>query len=69
MPTFSACFGEVFMPHKPKVYADLLYNKIKKHNVQCWLVNTGWIGGRYGVGNVIFISNLENQHRHHKEVD
>ena len=51
-PTFSACFGEAFLPLKPSAYADLLLEKIKKHNVNVWLVNTGWTGGRYGVGKV-----------------
>jgi phosphoenolpyruvate carboxykinase (ATP) len=66
-PTFSACFGEAFMPMSPQVYADLLFDKIHKHNVKVWLVNTGWTGGRYGVGkvNVSFI--LENQHLEHKK--
>jgi len=49
-PTFSHCFGSPFMPMRPKVYADLLRKKIKNHNVNCWLVNTGWTGGPYGVG-------------------
>jgi phosphoenolpyruvate carboxykinase (ATP) len=49
-PTFSHCFGSPFMPMRPKVYADLLRKKIKDHNVNCWLVNTGWTGGPYGVG-------------------
>ncbi len=48
--TFSACFGAPFMPQRPTVYAKLLGEKIKKHNVRCWLVNTGWTGGPYGVG-------------------
>lgn len=47
---FSACFGAPFMAHKPGVYAKLLEEKISKHKVQCWLVNTGWSGGPYGVG-------------------
>jgi hypothetical protein len=51
-PTFSACFGEAFLPLKPQVYADLLYKKIHEHKVNVWLVNTGWTGGRYGVGKV-----------------
>jgi phosphoenolpyruvate carboxykinase (ATP) len=51
-PTFSACFGEAFLPLKPQAYADLLYQKIHDHGVNVWLVNTGWIGGRYGVGKV-----------------
>ena len=48
--TFSACFGAPFMPMHPSVYAKLLGERIKKHNAQCWLINTGWSGGPYGVG-------------------
>lgn len=48
--TFSACFGAPFMALHPSVYADLLRTKINEHNVTCWLVNTGWTGGPYGVG-------------------
>jgi phosphoenolpyruvate carboxykinase (ATP) len=51
-PTFSACFGEAFLPLKPQVYADLLLDKINKHGTNVWLVNTGWTGGRYGYGKV-----------------
>lgn len=53
--TFSACFGGPFMVHHPYYYADLLKRKIKKYNVNCWLVNTGWIGGPYGIGKRISI--------------
>ncbi|MGA9115564.1 MAG: phosphoenolpyruvate carboxykinase (ATP) [Bacteroidota bacterium] len=53
--TFSACFGGPFMVHHPGFYADLLRRKILRHNVHCWLVNTGWIGGAYGVGKRISI--------------
>ena len=48
--TFSACFGEPFMVHSPTVYAKLLGDKIASHNVNVWLVNTGWSGGPFGVG-------------------
>ena len=48
--TFSACFGKAFLPLHPGKYAELLGEKIKKHNVNIWLVNTGWTGGPYGVG-------------------
>lgn len=48
--TFSACFGEPFMVQTPTVYAELLGEKIAKHDVNVWLVNTGWSGGPYGVG-------------------
>ncbi len=50
-PEFSACFGEPFMPMHPGVYADLLSAKMEEHNANCWLINTGWSGGSYGVGN------------------
>jgi phosphoenolpyruvate carboxykinase (ATP) len=53
--TFSACFGAPFMPLHPGVYAEILGEKIKRHKVNCWLVNTGWIGGPYGVGKRISI--------------
>jgi len=48
--TFSACFGAPFMVHHPYKYAEMLKNKMLKHNTQCWLVNTGWTGGPYGIG-------------------
>lgn len=48
--TFSACFGEPFMVHDPTVYAEMLSEKIKKHNADVWLINTGWSGGPYGIG-------------------
>ncbi|HEG0496846.1 TPA: phosphoenolpyruvate carboxykinase (ATP) [Campylobacter jejuni] len=48
--TFSACFGEPFMPLHPTVYARLLGEKIEKHEANVYLVNTGWSGGSYGVG-------------------
>lgn len=52
-PVFSTCFGAPFMPMKPAVYGDMLADKIDTHNAKCWLVNTGWIGGAYGVGSRI----------------
>ena len=52
---FSTCFGAPFMSLHPSVYADMLGEKIAKHNVSCWLVNTGWTGGPYGVGQRIEI--------------
>jgi len=54
--TFSACFGAPFMALPPRRYADLLREKIQRHRVTCWLVNTGWTGGPYGVGSRIKIS-------------
>lgn len=53
--TFSACFGGPFMVHHPSFYADLLKRKILRYGVNCWLVNTGWIGGPYGIGKRISI--------------
>jgi phosphoenolpyruvate carboxykinase (ATP) len=48
--TFSTCFGSPFLPLRPKIYAEMLGRRLREHNAQCWLVNTGWQGGPYGVG-------------------
>ncbi|WP_034919758.1 phosphoenolpyruvate carboxykinase (ATP) [Gillisia sp. CAL575] len=50
-PNFSACFGAPFMPLHPAEYAEMLSKKMKDANVNVWLVNTGWTGGAYGIGN------------------
>src|SRR5690606_31515369 len=48
--TFSTCFGAPFMPRHPSVYGNMLSELVAKHGVDCWLVNTGWTGGKFGVG-------------------
>lgn len=54
--TFSACFGAPFMVHHPAVYARLLGERIRRHDVRCWLINTGWTGGPSGVGRRVSIA-------------
>jgi phosphoenolpyruvate carboxykinase (ATP) len=53
LPSFSACFGAAFLMLDPIIYANELTKKMKAHNTEAWLVNTGWIGGPYGIGNRI----------------
>jgi phosphoenolpyruvate carboxykinase (ATP) len=55
-PNFSTCFGAPFMPLAPRVYAEMLGRRLKEHRAQCWLVNTGWTGGAYGVGHRMKLS-------------
>lgn len=53
--TFSTCYGAPFMVHHPRFYAELLKLKILRYGVNCWLLNTGWVGGPYGIGKRISI--------------
>ena len=53
--TFSTCFGGPFMVHHPAYYAEILKRKILRYDVNCWLLNTGWVGGPYGIGKRISI--------------
>ena len=50
IPEFSACFGAPFLPLAPRVYAEMLGKRLQQHKAKCWLVNTGWSGGKFGVG-------------------
>jgi phosphoenolpyruvate carboxykinase (ATP) len=58
--TFSACFGAPFMVHHPMDYAELLTRKMERYGVTCWLLNTGWVGGPYGIGKRISIRHTRN---------
>lgn len=58
--TFSACFGAPFMVRHPFEYAQMLKERMLKHKVNVWLVNTGWVGGRFGVGKRISIKHTRN---------
>lgn len=53
---FSACYAAPFLPQHPRVYTQLFGKRIAQHNVQCWLLNTGWTGGSYGIGKRIPIA-------------
>ncbi len=53
VPEFSACFGAPFLPLAPRVYAEMLGARLRQHQSACWLVNTGWSGGKFGVGHRI----------------
>ena len=55
-PTFSACFGAPFLPLHPGKYAQMLGEKMQKHQVNVWLINTGWTDGPYGVGHRMKLS-------------
>ncbi len=57
---FSPCFGAPFMVHHPYFYANLLMKKMRKHGSKCWLVNTGWVGGKFGIGKRISIRHTRN---------
>ena len=60
LPTFSSAFGAAFLMHHPTVYAKQLAQKMKKHGATAYLVNTGWIGGAYGVGQRIDLQSTRN---------
>ena len=57
---FSACFGQPFLPLDPAIYSKLLGQKLKKHNTKCYLVNTGWTGGPYGIGRRIELNDTRS---------
>ncbi|HEX5233729.1 MAG TPA: phosphoenolpyruvate carboxykinase (ATP) [Silvibacterium sp.] len=56
VPEFSTCFASPFLPLAPKVYAEMLGKRLRQHNAQCWLVNTGWTGGAFGTGRRMSLS-------------
>ena len=58
--TFSTCYGAPFMPRTPQTYAALLKSKLEKHETKVWLVNTGWVGGGYGIGERISLTHTRN---------
>jgi len=61
--TFSACFGAPFMPRHPGVYAAMLAERLERHGVRVWLVNTGWTGGPYGTGERMNINHTRSMVR------
>ncbi|MFX8852573.1 phosphoenolpyruvate carboxykinase (ATP), partial [Acinetobacter baumannii] len=54
------CFGAPFLPLRPRAYADLLGQKIDRHDAKVWLINTGWTGGGYGVGHRISLQHTRS---------
>ena len=55
-PTFSTCFAAPFLVRSPNTYADMQIERVQKHDAQVWMLNTGWVGGPYGVGERISIA-------------
>jgi phosphoenolpyruvate carboxykinase (ATP) len=55
-PTFSTCFASPFLVLHPHTYADMLLERVDKHGARVWMINTGWVGGPYGVGDRISIA-------------
>ncbi len=55
-PTFSTCFAAPFLPLRPDRYAEMLIDRIRRHGAHAWMINTGWVGGPYGVGGRISIA-------------
>ncbi len=55
-PTFSTCFASPFLVLPPDTYADMLIERVQKHDAEVWMLNTGWVGGPYGVGHRISIA-------------
>ena len=59
-PNFSACFSEALLPRNPTLYAEMLEKKIQAHNCNVWLINTGWINGKFEEGGKVVILLLAN---------
>ena len=62
--TFSTCFGAPFLPRHPSVYAKMLGERLRTHNSQVWLINTGWTGGAYGEGSRMKLAHTRAMVRH-----